>query len=191
MSMNRLRRWLHPAAAVLMLSWVYALPGAEPPQPDAPHLGRPATAADIAAWNLSVFPDGTGLPPGHGTAVEGEKIYNTRCVSCHGPHGEGASAQDLVGRSHPLDSEEPDQNVGSYWPYATTIFDFIRRAMPMNAPESLSADEIYAVTAYLLYENGIIGQHEEMNSKTLPEVRMPNRNGFIWIDAKHQPPPVP
>ena len=155
---------------------------------DAPHLGRPASAADIAAWSLNVFPDGTGLPPGQGNAVEGEKVYNARCASCHGANGEGASAPDLIGRDHPLDSDEPDQNVGSYWPYATTIFDFTRRAMPMTAPESLSADEIYAVTAYLLYKNGIIGEHDEMDARTLPQVRMPNRNGFIWIDAKGQPP---
>lgn len=160
-------------------------------RPDSPHLGRPATEADIAAWDLSIYPDGTGLPEGHGTAAQGKQLFAQRCAACHGEEGIGGTADELAGGSSPLDSEYPDKNIGMYWPYATTLFDFIRRAMPMDKPESLSNDEVYALTAYLLHRNGIIGEAEEMNARSLPQVRMPNRDGFIWIDAKGQPQPAP
>jgi cytochrome c len=156
-------------------------------KPDSPHLGKPATAADIAAWNLSVYPDGTGLPEGKGTAAQGKELFAQRCAACHGAEGIGGTADELAGGASPLDSEYPDKNIGTYWPYATTLFDFIRRAMPMDAPESLSNDEVYALTAYLLHRNNIIGETDEMNAQTLPQVQMPNRDGFIWIDAKGQP----
>ncbi|MCG3200592.1 MAG: hypothetical protein NFCOHLIN_00448 [Gammaproteobacteria bacterium] len=157
--------------------------------PDSPRLGRPATAADIAAWNLSIYPDGTGLPEGDGTAAQGKELFAQRCAACHGQEGIGGTADELAGGTSPLDSEHPDKNIGMYWPYATTLFDFIRRAMPMDKPESLSNDEIYALTAYLLHRNGIIGEGETMDARTLPQVKMPNRHGFIWIDAKGQPQP--
>jgi cytochrome c len=158
---------------------------------DSPHLGKPATEADIAAWNLSIYPDGTGLPAGQGTAAQGKDLFAQRCAACHGEEGIGGTADELAGGTSPLDSEYPDKNIGMYWPYATTLFDFIRRAMPMDKPESLSDDEVYALTAYLLHRNGIIGEDEEMNAQSLPQVRMPNRDGFIWIDAKGQPQPAP
>ncbi len=158
---------------------------------DGPHLGRPATAADIAAWQLNVFPDGTGLPPGRGTAAQGAPLFAKRCASCHGEEGIGGTAEELAGGHEPLTSAVPDKNIGTYWPYATTLFDFTRRSMPMDAPGSLTADEIYALTAYLLFRNGIIKAGEEMNARTLPKVKMPNRNGFLWIDAGGQPPPSP
>lgn len=157
-------------------------------QTDSPHLGKPAAEADVDAWNLSVYPDGTGLPPGKGTAVEGASLFAQRCASCHGDEGIGGTADELAGGTAPLDSETPDKNIGTYWPYATTVFDFTRRAMPMDAPGSLGNDEVYAITAYLLHRNGIIGENDEMNAQTLPKVKMPNHNGFIWIDAKGQPP---
>lgn len=153
----------------------------------APALGTPVTEAQAETWDRNVFPDGRGLPPGRGTAVEGRPLFERKCASCHGPKGRGATAEELAGEPTSLSGPHPDKNIGSYWPFATTIFDFTRRAMPMNAPGSLSADELYAVTAYLLYINRVIGEHDEMNATTLPRVRMPNRDGFIWIDARPQP----
>ena len=145
-----------------------------------PKLGQPATPAEIAAWDIDIMIDGTGLPPGGGTASAGQALYKVYCQTCHGPEGIGASADDLVGLE-PLTSDWPDKTIGTYWPYATTLFDFIRRSMPMTAPGSLSDDEVYAVTAYLLHLNGIIGADEEMNARTLANVSMPNRDGFIRV----------
>lgn len=172
--------------AALALATIAYTAAAEDNTPS-PHLGKPATEADIAAWNLNVYPDGIGLPAGKGTAVEGKTLFAQRCAACHGQEGIGGTADELAGGTAPLDSEYPDKNIGTYWPYATTLFDFTRRAMPMDAPGSLSADEIYALTAYLLHRNGIIGETDEMNAQTLPQVQMPNRDGFIWIDAKDPP----
>jgi len=151
--------------------------------PATPRLGHAVTAADAARTSLNVFPDGRGLPPGRGTAAEGAPLYVQRCAACHGEGGRGASAQELAGGSAPLTSPTPDQTIGLYWPYATTVFDFTRRAMPLNAPGSLTNDEVYALTAWMLFANGLIGEREEMNARTLPAVRMPNRGGFTGIDA--------
>lgn len=152
--------------------------------PEGPRLGRPATPEEIAAQDINVFPDGTGLPPGKGMAAEGQPVYEARCASCHGPKGMGGSAGELAGGS-PLTGPHPDRTIGIYWPYATTIFDFVRRSMPLNAPRSLTDDQVYAVTAYLLHINGIIGERVEMNAKTLPEVKMPNREGFVRAWPEH------
>lgn len=149
----------------------------------APRLGQPASAELVERWNLSVYPDGRGLPAGAGTAAQGQAIYQARCAKCHGTEGEGGSGGTLAGRGALTDSD-PDQTVGNYWPYATTLFDFIRRAMPMDAPATLSDDEIYAVSAYVLYMNRIVGLDERLDSKSLPRIRMPNRDGFIGIDAE-------
>ncbi len=148
--------------------------------PEGPRLGKPLSGADSAAMDINVFPDGHGLPAGKGTATDGKTIYDTQCATCHGPKGSGGSAGELAGGSA-LDGPHPDQTIGNYWPYATTVFDFVRRSMPLNAPRSLSDDQIYAVTAYLLQINGLIGETTEMNAKTLPEVRLPNREGFLRI----------
>jgi cytochrome c len=150
----------------------------------APRLGEPMSADKIAMWDRTIFPDGRGLPPGHGTAKEGRVIYLQECASCHGEHGEGATAEELVSEPKPPSPHNPSKAIGSYWPYATTIFDFVRRSMPPAAPESLSADDTYAVTAYLLAANKIITESDEMNAESLPRVKMPNRDGFIWIDVK-------
>jgi S-disulfanyl-L-cysteine oxidoreductase SoxD len=144
----------------------------------------PVTAEEAARWDLSVFPDGKGLPDGRGTATEGKAIYDAQCASCHGKDGIGDSAEELVGEPKPPTAERPDKSIGPYWPYATTIFDFTRRSMPPGAPGSLTADQVYAVTAYLLHANGIIGEKDEMNKTTLPKVQMPNRDGFEWVDVK-------
>lgn len=149
--------------------------------PEGPKLGKPLTAQELAGLDINVFPDGSGLPSGKGTAVEGKAVYDAQCAACHGLKGTGGSAGELAGGSA-LNGPHPDQTVGNYWPYATTIFDFTRRSMPLNAPRRLSDDQVYAVTAYLLHINGIIDAGAEMNARTLPEIRMPNREGFtrIW-----------
>lgn len=146
-----------------------------------PGLGHPVSPEEIAAWNISVFPDGEGLPEGEGSVVQGEKIYQQKCLACHGENGLGATADQLAGAQMSLTSEYPEKTIGSYWPYATTLFDVVRRAMPMTAPGSLTNNETYAVTAYLLYLNNIITKDAVMNSSTLPKVKMPNEAGFINV----------
>jgi cytochrome c len=147
-----------------------------------PHLGQPASAELVARWNLSVYPDGRGLPAGQGTAAQGRALYEARCAKCHGAEGEGGSGGTLAGRGA-LTDPDPDQTVGNYWPYATTLFDFIRRAMPMDGPATLSDDEVYAVSAYVLYLNRLVGPDDRLDAGTLPQIRMPNRDGFIGVDA--------
>ena len=144
-----------------------------------PAFGRVATAQEVAAWDISIPPSGEGLPAGGGTAKRGEAVYIAQCQACHGPKGAGKPADLLVGGVGSLASDKPVRTVGSYWPYATTLFDYTRRAMPATKPLSLSNDEVYAVTAYLLYLDGIISENVEMNASTLPQVKMPNRDGFV------------
>ena len=146
-----------------------------------PNLGREATPAQIAGWDISVGPDGVGLPPGRGTAVVGAAVYQEKCQACHGARGVGQPNDRLVGGQGTLASTTPIRTIGSYWPYATTVFDYVRRAMPYTQPQSLTADETYAVTAYLLHLNGIIGERDEMNAQTLPKVTMPNQKNFIMM----------
>jgi S-disulfanyl-L-cysteine oxidoreductase SoxD len=147
---------------------------------EGPGLGRVASPDEIASWDISIGPDGAGLPPGRGTPKQGETVYAEKCVACHGEKGAGKPNDQLVGGRGSLSGDQPPvKTVGSFWPYATTLFDYIRRAMPLNAPKSLSDDEVYAVSAYILQLNGIIGQADAMDAQTLPQVRMPNRDGFI------------
>lgn len=144
-----------------------------------PALGEPISAADLAPWDLSIQPDGTGLPPGSGTAAAGAEVYAVKCVACHGEEGAGQPNDRLVGGHGTLTELAQVRTIGSFWPYASTVFDYIRRAMPFQTPQSLTNDEVYALTAYLLALNGIIDEDDEMNARTLARVRMPNRNGFI------------
>jgi mono/diheme cytochrome c family protein len=147
---------------------------------EGPGLGRVASPDEIASWDISIGPDGAGLPPGRGTPKQGETVYAEKCVACHGEKGAGKPNDQLVGGRGSLSGDQPPvKTVGSFWPYATTLFDYIRRAMPLNAPKSLSDDEVYAVSAYILRLNGIIGEAEVMDAQTLPQVQMPNRDGFI------------
>jgi hypothetical protein len=146
---------------------------------ETPNLGRTASASEIAAWDISIPPDGTGLPPGRGTAVTGASVYEQKCQACHGAKGAGQPNDRLVGGHGTLAGPTPVRTVGSYWPYATTVFDYVRRAMPYIQTQSLTNDEAYGVTAYLLHQNGVIGEQDEMNAQTLPKVRMPNRDGFV------------
>lgn len=143
-------------------------------------VGRPASPEQIRARDISVAPDGTGLPAGHGTAARGRALFAAKCASCHGERGEGsADFPALAGGRGTLASHEPVLTVGSYWPCATTVWDYIHRAMPYQSPGSLTPDEVYSITAYVLFMNQIVGEREELNEKTLPEMKMPNRDGFI------------
>ena len=146
----------------------------------APQFGQPIAPADIALWDISVGPDGAGLPPGRGTAIQGQSVYDAKCQACHGEKGTGGPNDPLVGGIGSLaPGGVPLKTVGSYWPYATTLFDYIRRAMPFQAPKSLTADEVYALSAYVLYLNGIVAAEEVLDDQSLPKVKMPNRDGFI------------
>ncbi len=150
----------------------------------APSLGTSMTADDVAKWDITIFPDGRGLPQGRGTATEGRAVYDKHCANCHGEAGRGGTAEELISEPQALTGDGASKAIGPYWPYATTLFDFTRRSMPPNAPGSLTADEAYAVTAYLLAANKVIGETDEMTSKTLANVKMPNREGFVTIDVK-------
>ena len=140
---------------------------------------EPATADDIALVNLSIDTNGQNLPDGSGTAEQGKPLYVTHCASCHGADGEGTIANKLVGGHGTLGTDAPVKTVGSYWPYATTIFDYSRRTMPYMAPMSLSNDDYYAITAYILNMNDVIADDAVMDKMTLAEVVMPNRDGFL------------
>jgi mono/diheme cytochrome c family protein len=159
---------------------VMALAGcASPAATETPNLGRVATPAEVTGWDVSIPPDGTGLPLGRGTSAQGAVVYEQKCQNCHGEKGAGQPNDRLVGGHGTLASKTPVRTVGSYWPYATTVFDYVRRAMPYTQAHSLSDDEVYAVTAYLLHLNGIIGEADVMDAQTLPKVKMPNRDNFI------------
>jgi hypothetical protein len=142
-------------------------------------VGRAARPDEIAAIDIDIRPDGRGLPRGSGTAVEGKQIYATRCVTCHGASGREGPQDILVGGQESLVTQKPSKTVGSYWPYATTLWDYLRRAMPFDHPGTLPADDVYSVTAYVLYLNGILGERDVIDQMTLPKVRMPNRDGFV------------
>ena len=148
-------------------------------QASGPGLGTPMTEADIAPWDISILPDGTGLPAGSGTPQQGATIFAAKCAVCHGEAGKGGSAAALVGGMPLTGGIETTKTIANFWPYATTIFDFTRRAMPWPRPRSLTNDEVYALVAYVLSQNKIIGENDAMNAQTLPKVRMPNRDGFI------------
>jgi S-disulfanyl-L-cysteine oxidoreductase SoxD len=145
-----------------------------------PNLGKPISQEDLASWDISISPDGAGLPAGSGTVKQGEATFTAKCQACHNEKGAGTPNDRLVGGQGTLAGDKPPiKTVGSYWPYATTLFDYIRRAMPFNESKSLTNDEIYGVVAYLLNLNGVIPETETMNAQTLPKVAMPNRDGFI------------
>ena len=128
-------------------------------------IGREATPQEIAGWDIDVSPNGAGLPPGRGDVRQGEAIFAAKCAACHGAHGEGKPMDRLVGGIGTLRDKKPVKTVGSYWPYATTLFDYVRRAMPLNAPQSLTPDEVYAVSAYVLFLNGIVPQDAALDAR--------------------------
>ncbi len=162
-----------------VVSLALALPAISVPAAQPYDLGRPARPDEIAGWGIDVAPDGRGLPPGRGDVAQGETIFAEKCSSCHGEQGAGGLADRLVGGRGSLATFKPVKTVGSYWPYATTVFDYVRRAMPYNAPQSLSSEEVYSLVAYLLWLNGIVPRDFVLDQQTLPGVRMPNRGGFI------------
>jgi S-disulfanyl-L-cysteine oxidoreductase SoxD len=146
---------------------------------DGPGFGQAITPADLAPWDISIGPDGAGLPPGRGTAAQGAAVYASHCQACHGEKGAGRPNDALAGGVGSLPSDRPLKTVGSYWPYASTLFDYVRRAMPWSETKSLTDSELYAVSAYILHLNGIIGADEVLDAQSLPKVKMPNRDGFI------------
>ena len=164
--------------SVLMLTGINPGAGEIRPGPD---LGEPADSRAVSSLDWGIMPDGAGLPQGSGTAEQGRLIYEKFCVSCHGPGGLGDSGDQLAGAQMQLTDEWPEKTIGNYWPYAPTLFDFIRRSKPMMQPGSLTDSEVYAVTAYLLYLNEIIAEEQEMNADTLADIKMPNRDGFIQV----------
>ena len=142
-------------------------------------IGHAVTPAQIASWNIDVAPDGRNLPAGKGTVSKGRDIYAAQCAACHGAQGEGGIGDKLVGGIGSLATATPVKTVGSYWPYATTLYDYIRRAMPLAAPQSLSNEDVYAVSGYVLFLNGLVGDDAVIDAKTLGALKMPNRDGFI------------
>lgn len=146
------------------------------------NLGRVATPQEIAGWDINVFPDGKGLPPGHSTVKHGEEVFQENCASCHGEKLEGGVGPALVGGRGSLATDKPLKTIGSYWPYQTTVFDYIRRAMPFQAPQSLSNEDVYALTGYILHKNGLMAADATVDAKSLMAVKMPNRDGFYVDD---------
>ncbi len=166
-------------AACLSITTVHALDSS-------PRLGQPLSGDEVDAIDNSIDSSGSSLPTGSGTAIDGASVYADKCVVCHGPGATGGEklADPLVGGIGSLTTDSPMKTVVSYWPYATTLFDYTRRAMPLNAPQSLTDDEVYAVSAYVLFLGGIIEETHELNAQSLPQVQMPNRDGFqsVWPD---------
>jgi cytochrome c len=154
--------------------------------------GHTPTAAEIARFDIDIRPDGKGLPPGHGSVAEGAAIFASTCATCHGEKGDNAklAGNQLVGGIGSLASAKPVKTIGSYWPYPTTVFDYIKRAMPYTSPQSLSDNEVYALTAYLLSLNGIVPDTAVLDAKTLPQVEMPNRDGFTPAGWPPKEPPT-
>jgi S-disulfanyl-L-cysteine oxidoreductase SoxD len=142
-------------------------------------IGRAATPAEIAGWNIDIGRDGSGLPPGSGTVSHGREVFEQQCAACHGDKGQGGVGDQLVGGQGTLASPKPVRTVGSYWPYAPTLFDYIRRAMPQNAPQSLSNEDVYAVSAYILNLNDLLPADATLDAKTLSAIKMPNRKMFV------------
>lgn len=143
----------------------------------------PVAAAELAADESVIWPDGRNLPPGRGRVADGAALFAERCIACHGRAGRGGPGGELAGGDPDLTRAQPDQTIGTYWPYATTLFDFIRRAMPLDAPWSLADDEVYALVAYLLSLNGLLPADATLDRAGLLAVQMPNREGFDAIDV--------
>ncbi|HEV8109840.1 MAG TPA: cytochrome c [Burkholderiales bacterium] len=154
------------------------------PLPDKPRFGKPVSEADLTAWNIDVrTPDGAGLPAGRGSVAEGQKLYAAKCVACHGADAKGGPVYGtMVGGIGSMNSSPRVLTPGSMYPYAPILFDYIRRAMPMDRPQTLTNDEVYAVSAYLLSLNGLVPGDAVMDAQNMPRVQMPNRNGFLIDD---------
>ncbi|MBX9739114.1 MAG: cytochrome c [Beijerinckiaceae bacterium] len=170
---------------VLLVAALAALAAPAIAQTKATGLGRPALPEEIAAWDIDVRPDGAGLPPGRGSVKLGEEIYLERCASCHGEFGEGAGRYPvLAGGAGTLNKENPDKTVGSFWPYASTVFDYVRRAMPFGNAQSLTPDETYALTAYILNMNDLVKEDFELSKENFASVKLPNVGNFFDDDRE-------
>jgi mono/diheme cytochrome c family protein len=168
---------LKPLSAACLLALVL---GSGMALAQSPGLGKPIPEADIKAWDITILPDGTNLPPGSGTVAQGAKLYVDKgCGACHGPGGRGGPNAVLYDDNAKLDRIEANKTIGNFWAQATTLFDFIRRAMPYPQPRTLSNEETYALTAYVLFLNKLIGENDTINAETLPKVKMPNKDNFI------------
>jgi S-disulfanyl-L-cysteine oxidoreductase SoxD len=165
---------------VAIASALISLASAANAAPRGPYgIGRTASAAEIAGWNIDIGRDGRGLPTGSGSVAHGREIFGQQCAACHGDEGQGGVGDRLVGGQGTLATPHPIKTVGSFWPYAPTLFDYIRRAMPQNAPQSLSNDDVYAVSAFILYLNGLLPADSVLDAKTMASIKMPNRNMFV------------
>jgi len=192
-NLSRMEQKINPAPFYLLLLACFSQVVAQAEgQPETFAIGRAATAEEIAAWDIDIKPDGEGLPPGSGTVDGGEALYVAQCAVCHGKGGVGGPYDRLV--VHSAAEAFPDANdvdawrhrtIGNYWPYATTLFDYIRRSMPMSLPGSLNADEVYALTAYLLYLNHIVAADTELDADSLARVEMPARDRFVPDDRRN------
>jgi len=171
-----LRRSRRLRGAVILAAFLFASSAAVA---QGPNFGTPIADAEIRAWDIGISPDGSGLPPGSGTPEQGARIFAAKCASCHGENGKGGPSAALVGGAPLTNGIETPKTIANFWPYATTLFDFTRRAMPWQQPRTLTDDEVYALTAYILALNKIVGENAVMNAETLPRVRMPNRDGFV------------
>ena len=173
-------------AAMTAAGLLEATAGAgEPHKPGYYGYGTPPTPAQIAGWNIAARPDGAGLPPGSGSVSKGANIYADQCAACHGTFGEGEGRYPkLAGGEGTLRAERPEPTVGSYWPFAATLWDYINRAMPFPSPHTLSTNDIYAITAYVLNINNIVGNDFVADRNSLPKVKMPNHDHFIWQDPR-------
>ncbi len=161
---------------------------AEVPSHGVLHIGREATPDEITAWDIDVRPDGTGLPAGSGSAIDGTDLYDSQCAACHGVFGEGEGRWPiLAGGLDTLTEERPEKTIGSYWPYLSTVYDYVRRAMPFGNARSLSDDDVYAITAYLLYLNDLVDEDFVLSSENFSEIRLPNENNFIEDDRALEP----
>jgi S-disulfanyl-L-cysteine oxidoreductase SoxD len=182
MSMRNAALGIAACAAVLLFA---AGAGAQ-----GPNLGQPISESDLAGWDLTVMPDGSGLPSGSGTPAQGKQLFASYCAICHGDGGKGGLADVLaVDNPPPLSGPGSPKLLANFWPVPTTLFDFIRRAMPYTQPTSLSNDQVYALTAYLLNLNKVIGDNAVMDAKSLPAVKMPNRDNFFAEFPKLMPQP--
>ena len=158
----------------------FVLNCATPAHAQSPYgIGRAATPAEIAGWNIDIDRYGNNLPPGSGSVSRGREVFDQQCAACHGEKGEGGVGDRLVGGQGTLATPRPVKTVGSYWPYAATLFDYIRRAMPQNAPQSLSNEDVYAVSAYILHLNGLLTADATIDARTLAAIKMPNRSMFV------------
>jgi S-disulfanyl-L-cysteine oxidoreductase SoxD len=181
-----MRTWVFAGLATLAIALLPAwLARAESLQKKL-NIGREATSQEIAGWDIAIRPDGRGLPPGKGTVREGEALYLERCAACHGEFGESAGRWPILSGGHgTLSSHDPVKSIGSYWPYASTVMDYIRRSMPYGNAQSLTNDELYAVTAYVLYLNDVIKDEEfELNRENFAALKLPNEPNFFDDDRE-------